>query len=479
MDYGKTASDILKAVGGKENVMANATCMTRLRVGIAHHEKVDVQALKNIEGILGVVDSDTIQIVLGPGIVNKVGEKFAELTGLALGADQAEENSDVKQLAKENKEVNKAQHSGPVQKFLKRIANIFIPLLPGIIAAGLINGIINVINVSTGNALKGEWWFSCIHTIGWALFAYLPIFVGMNAAKEFKGSPILGALAGAYFCGNAGMPLLAKINESDIILPFTGEAFNPGNGGLISALIAGILFAYLERWFRKVIPAILDTFFTPLLTVIVGGLVTVIVLQPIGALLTNGIYFLMNFVYTTLGVVGGYILSSAFLPMVSLGLHQALTPIHAMLNDPAGPTAGVNYLLPILMMAGGGQVGAGLALFLKTKNKKLKRLTRDSLPVGILGVGEPLMYAVTLPLGKPFVTACLGSGLGGILASIFHVGTVSQGVSGLFGLLIVVPGQQIAYIISMLCAYLGGFLLTYFFGVDENRINQVYGSNKK
>ena len=118
-------------------------------------------------------------------------------------------------------------------------------------------------------------------------------------------------------------------------------------------------------------------------------------------------------------------------------------------------------------------------LTMKTKNKKLKRLTRDSLPVGILGIGEPMMYAVTLPLGKPFVTACLGAGVGGILASLFHLGAVSQGVSGLFGLLIVVPGTQLFYAIAMIGAYIGGFILTYFFGVDEDRINEVYGKNEK
>ena len=150
-----------------------------------------------------------------------------------------------------------------------------------------------------------------------------------------------------------------------------------------------------------------------------------------------------------------------------------------MLNNPQGPTAGVNYLLPILMMAGGGQVGAGLALYLKSRNKRLRQLTRDSLPVGILGIGEPMMYAVTLPLGKPFITACLGSGLGGVLAVLFHLGAVSQGVSGLFGLLIMVPGTQISFVIAMLGAYLGGFVLTWFFGVDEARIAQVYGGDKE
>jgi PTS system sucrose-specific IIC component len=114
-------------------------------------------------------------------------------------------------------------------------------------------------------------------------------------------------------------------------------------------------------------------------------------------------------------------------------------------------------------------------LYVKTKNKKLKRYIRDSIPVGILGVGEPLMYAVTLPLGRSFITACIGAGFGGMAAAFFHLGAVSQGVSGLFGLLIVEPGQQLKFIIAMLIAYAGGFLVTYFFGVDEDRINEVYG----
>ena len=142
-----------------------------------------------------------------------------------------------------------------------------------------------------------------------------------------------------------------------------------------------------------------------------------LVIQPVGAWLTTAIFSVLTFIFEKLGVLGGYILSAGFLPLVSVGLHQALTPIHAMLNDPDGATKGINYLLPILMMAGGGQVGAGLALYFKTKNAKLKKYVAESIPVGILGVGEPLMYAVTLPLVRPFVTACLGAGFGGALAA--------------------------------------------------------------
>lgn len=471
MDYKKTAELVLTYVGGKENISANATCMTRLRIAIRDNSKVNITELKKVDGVLGVVEQDTIQIVFGPGKVNKIGDEFAAISGIALGS--ADEN--VEDIAKVNKQAAKSKQNSPVQVFMRKIANIFVPLLPGIIAAGLINGLTNVINVSSAGALSGTWWYEGIRTMGWALFAYLPILVGMNAAKEFKGSPVLGAMAGALSIANAGMPLLAKFQDAQVILPLTNAVFNPAAGGLLAALIAGVFFAYLERGIRKFMPEMVATFFTPLCTVIIGGLVSIIVLQPLGAFLTTGIFNVLDFVYSSMGFVGGYILSAGFLPLVSVGLHQALTPIHAMLNDPAGATQGINYLLPILMMAGGGQVGAGLALYMKTKNKKLKQLTRDSLPVGILGIGEPMMYAVTLPLGKPFITACLGSGIGGIIASMFHIGTVSQGVSGLFGLLIVVPGTQLLYVVAMLGAIAGGFALTYMFGVDEERINATYG----
>ena len=311
--------------------------------------------------------------------------------------------------------------------------------------------------------------------MGWGLFTFLPIYVGFNAAKEFKGTPILGGIIGAMSIAIPSMPLLLADKTHSVLLPITGKAFNPGTGGLLAALMMGIIVAYIERAVNKYMPNLFKSFFTPLLTLIISAFLSVLIIQPLGEVLTNGIYYIMNFMYTSLGVVGGYVLSAGFLPIVSVGLHQALTPIHVMLNDPNGPTQGINYLLPILMMAGGGQVGAGFALYLKTKNKRLKQLTRDSLPIGILGVGEPLMYAVTLPLGRPFVTACLGAGLGGILSVVFHLGAVTQGVSGLFGALIVVLGTQLQYIIAMFAAYIGGFVLTWFFGVDESRIDEVYG----
>lgn len=471
MDVREVAKTLVALVGSKGNVKANATCMTRLRISVVDQSKVDVEAIKQVEGVLGVVEGQTVQVILGPGKVNKVGEEFAKMTGLTLGSDEM----GAEELARENKAQLKARQTTPVHEFLQKIAKIFIPLIPGIIAAGLINGLTNVINVSTGGAYTAFWWYQLIRTLGFAVFTFLPIYVGMNASKEFGGTPILGAIAGALSVTHAGMPLLMKIADAPILMPITNLAYNPASGGLLAALFAGMFFATIEKQVKKIMPDLITTFFTPLVTVLIGGFIAVLLIQPFGAMLTSVIFNGLDFAYNKLGVFGAYVLSAGFLPLVSIGLHQALTPIHILLNNPEGPTLGVNYLLPILMMAGGGQVGAGFALYLKTKNKKLKQLTRDSLPIGILGIGEPMMYAVTLPLGRPFITACLGAGVGGILASLFHLGTVTQGVSGLFGLLIVVPGTQLFFLIAMFGAYAGGFVITYFFGYDEVRVNEVYG----
>lgn len=470
MDAKKTAQEIYDILGGKENIASNAVCMTRLRVKVKN--EVDLEKLKKVDGVLNVVNAETLQIILGPGKVNAVGDKFSKLSGIALGFS----DSNVKDIASENKKTNKQKHNGPVQRFLQKIANIFVPLLPGIIASGLIMGLTNVINVATKNAYNTVWWFAAIRSIGFVMFGYLAIYVGMNAAKEFGGTAVLGGIMGSIFITNPALPLLLKVEDkSAIILPFTGKPFAPGMGGLLASLFMGIIVAYLEKNIRKIVPVMLDTFFTPLLTLIIGVFIALIIIQPLGTVVTGFIFTILDFSYKKLGILGGYILAAGFLPLVSVGLHQALTPIHTLLNDPTGPTKGINYLLPILMMAGGGQVGAGIAIYIKTKNQRLKNMVRDSIPVGILGIGEPLMYAVTLPLGKPFITACLGSGIGGVLAVLFHLGTISQGVSGLFGLLIVVPGSWIYFIIAMLGAYVGGFMLTYLFGIDDEKIEEMYG----
>lgn len=471
------AQQVIVAVGGPENILTSSTCMTRLHLTFRDDSKVDMKAVKALEDALGVVEGEVLQIVFGPGKVTKIGEEVKLLVAPVSGdADSAEGDIDLAEIAAKNKAERKKKQVNPVQRFFKHFANIFLPLLPGIAGAGMINGITKAINVYTDNAYVGEWWYALLMTLGWSLFLYLPIFVGMNAAKEFKGTAVLGGIGGALSVSHAAMPLLKEIGEGgSILLPITNAAFNPAAGGILAAVFTGIAFAYLERFFRQFVPEVLDMFVTPLLTLIVGGFASLLILQPFGAFVTDSIFIAADFIFNKLGALGGFILSAVQLPLVSVGLHRAFTPIHAMLNDPTGPTNGVNYLLPVLMVAGGGQVGAAMALYFRTKNARLKKAIITSVPAGVLGVGEPLLYAVTLPLFRPFVTACLGSGFGGAVIVMLNVGAISQGVSGVMAPLIINPGYQFQYLIGLFAAYIGGFVLTYFFGFKEETIIEVFG----
>jgi len=301
MDAKKTAKEIYDILGGKENIASNAVCMTRLRVKVKN--EVDLEKLKKVDGILNVVDAETLQIVLGPGKVNAVGDEFSKLSGIALGFS----DSNVKDIASENKKTNKQKHNGPVQRFLQKIANIFVPLLPGIIASGLIMGLTNVINVATKNAYNTVWWFAAIRSIGFVMFGYLAIYVGMNAAKEFGGTAVLGGIMGSIFITNPALPLLFKVEDkSAVILPFTGKPFAPGMGGLLASLFMGIIVAYLEKNIRKIVPVMLDTFFTPLLTLIIGVFIALIIIQPLGTVVTGFIFAILDFSYKKLGILGSY-----------------------------------------------------------------------------------------------------------------------------------------------------------------------------
>ncbi|NLC34773.1 MAG: PTS transporter subunit EIIC [Erysipelothrix sp.] len=466
------AEKIIHLCGGVENIKNNSTCMTRLHIRYYDHEFINIKAIQQLDSVFGVVDGDTIQIIFGPGKVTNIGNSISEITRIPLALESEVEEVEESLPSKTLKfQPSRLSH---VQAFFKHFANIFLPVLPGIAGAGLINGVTRAINTYTNNAYVGIWWYALIMTMGWALFMYLPIFVGMNAAKEFKGTPILGGIGGALSVTHIDMPLLDIINGKEILLPITHAPYNYAVGGILAAVITGIAFAYIERAVRKFVPQIIDMFVTPLLTIIIGGFLSVLVFQYLGSVLTDFIYISTEFIFNQLGIFGGFILSAIQLPLVSLGLHRVFIPLHAILSDPAGKTAGINYLLPILMVAGGGQVGAALALYVRTSNTRLKKSIIATIPAGILGIGEPLMYAVTMPLLRPFITACIGSGFGGMMIVLLKVGAISQGVSGIMAPLIMASGSRLPFIIGLLFAYAGGFMITYLFGYDESMVNEVF-----
>lgn len=435
------AQSILEKVGGKENIIAVTHCATRLRLVAGDMAAVDKAALNKIDGVMGVVEQNgQLQLILGPGTAGKVTVEFGKLAGIHVGVEDE---------VKVRKEELKAKNSTPFKLFLRHISNIFIPLIPAFIGCGVIYGLSKLFS---NQGWISENTYNILYVIGKSIFTYMNIMVGLNAAKEFGGSPVLGgAIAG----------ILSASGLSKIVI--AGNNLIPEEGGIIAVLMAAILGALLEKKLRKVMPSVIDLIATPTIVLLVIGLGSLYVFHPLGAFLSNGLSWLVNTAVQKGGILIGAVLSGTFLPLVMTGLHRVLTPIEVSLLKETG----LDLLRPILAMAGAGQVGAGFAIYFKTKSKRLKKILIGSLPVGMLGVGEPLMFGVTLPLGKPFLTACLGSVIGGAYVSLMNVASIGIGLSGL-PLTLLIPSEKVVhYLIGTLLAYAGGFALTYFTKWDD------------
>ncbi|MFJ9892805.1 PTS transporter subunit EIIC [Streptomyces sp. NPDC091280] len=402
------ASALLPLVGGPANITSVAHCMTRLRLGLADRSRVDEDGLRALPAVLGIVDDDTYQIVLGPGVVARVTPEFEQLV------------SDGRELAlrgAELKESRQARNATPARLLLRRIANIFLPLIPALVGCGVLAGLNGLlINIGWLPGLT-----PALTAVASAFLALIAVFVGHNTAKEFGGTPVLGGAVAAVVV----YPGVAKVTAF-------GIALSPGQGGVLGALAAAVLGTYVEKWCRTWVPATLDVLVTPTLTVLVAGLATLYGLMYAAGEISTAIGTAANWLLTTTGPFAGLILGGLFLPLVMLGLHQALIPIHTTLIQQQGYTV----LLPVLAMAGAGQVGAAVAVYFRLRHDTSLRTTiKSALPAGLLGIGEPLVYGVSLPLGRPFLTACAGGAAGGAFVGFFatlgdKVGATAIGPSG-------------------------------------------------
>lgn len=459
------AKGIYENVGGMENVGKVVHCMTRVRMDIKNYDKVDLEKLKKVPGVLGVVEDDTLQVVIGPGTVNKVAQQMVEMAGVELGEPfpSVDGKTAVNDKAAQMKAEVKKKNQKPWSKALKSIANIFVPLIPAFVGAGIIGGVASILkNLLTAGTISGDMWVNIATVCGIiqsGVFAYLVIYVGINAAREFGASPSLGGVIG-------GVTTLAGMNpEAPLTNVFTGQPLTAGQGGVIGVIIAVFLMAQIEKRLRKVMPESIDIIVTPVITLLVMGLVTIFLIMPFAGWISTGLVGGINWVLNVGGAFSGFVLGATFLPMVMFGLHQILTPIHLQMIESGGST----LLLPILAMAGAGQVGAAIALWIKCRrNTQLTEMIKGALPVGILGIGEPLIYGVTLPLGRPFITACLGGGIGGAVLGLFgNVGAISIGPSGVALIPLIANGHWLNYVIGLLAGYAGGFIITYFFGTTK------------
>ncbi|GAA2824794.1 PTS transporter subunit EIIC [Kitasatospora sp. CM 4170] len=485
-EHRATAEAILPLVGGPANVHSVAHCMTRLRLGLHDRSRVDEARLRALPAVLGVVDDDTCQIVLGPGVVTRVTAAFRALVdgppepgvrqddgaareipaarpgpaaGAAVGAeDLARRGAAIKAQAR-------ARNATPVKLVLRRIANVFVPLIPALVGCGIVAGLGGALT----NLGRAPGLVPALTAISAGFMSLLAVFVGYNTAKEFGGTPVLGAAV-------ASVIVYAGVAKVEVF----GHHLAPGQGGVIGALAAALLAVQVERWTRRVMPDALDVLLTPTVTVLVTGLVTLYGLMFLAGEAATAIGEFATWLLSHGGALAGLVLGGLFLPLVMLGLHQALIPIHTTLIQQQGSTA----LLPILAMAGAGQVGCAVAVYLRLRgNASIRATIRSALPAGFLGIGEPLIYGVSLPLGRPFVTACLGGACGGAVVGLLGqlgatVGSTAIGPSGwaLFPLLTGSRGFAVGaavYAAGLATGYTTGLLATYWFGFTREMLDEL------
>lgn len=464
--------ELLTQVGGRANIARCGHCMTRLRLTLHDPARANRAALKQIPGVLGVIENeDQLQIVLGPGHARTACELVQAKLNANTASDTDAPTADLHTVTAANKQRLQSRRNGAIQHFLSRFATIFTPLIPGFIAAGLLLGIATLLEQTLApQPATQPGLIVVIHYLkvfSKGLFTFLPILIGFNTQRVFGGTGVNGAIISALFL----LRYQAEGAGGDYagFDHFLGLAIQP-HGTIIGVLLAGMLGAFIEQQIRRVMPASVEMLLTATLTLLITGFLTYTVIMPLGGWLFNGMSWL--FLHLNGNPLGTALLAGLFLIAVVFGIHQGFVPVYFALIEQQG----FNSLFPVLAMAGAGQVGAALALYLKAAPQTaLRDQIKGALFPALLGIGEPLIYGVTLPRMKPFITACLGGAVGG-----FFIGFVASlglpiGLNTVFGPsgLVAVPLMTSAsgifagmgiYCAGTVIAWLAGFLLTWGFG---------------
>lgn len=473
-----TVSQLLAAVGGSNNVSKCGNCMTRLRLSLANNSLADQSVIKQIPGVMGVVESDEqFQIILGPGKAQQAADMMNKLIDSLISGDSEEPDApqqDLSAVAAEQKKQMKSKQTSAVQRFLSKFATIFTPLIPGFIAAGLLLGFATLLEqifvLDQTPSLFMLDLIAYMKVFGKGLFAFLSILIGYNAQQAFGGSGVNGAILASLFVlgynPDATSGIYSGMNE------FFGFAIDP-RGNIIGVLMAAIIGAQVEKKVRQYMPDDLDMILTSVVTLLIMGAVTFLIIMPIGGELFKGMSWL--FLNLNDNPLGAAILAGLFLISVVFGIHQGFVPVYFALME----AQGFNSLFPILAMAGGGQVGASMALYFKAKKDALLRTqVKGAIIPGLLGIGEPLIYGVTLPRVKPFVTACIGGAAGGFFIGLVSYLGLPVGLNTVFGPsgIVAIPlmtsasgifAGMMVFIGGLLISYIVGFLATYFFGCKD------------
>lgn len=472
MNHQKVAREVSKAVG-EGNIQAAAHCATRLRLVLKDPSKVDHAALDNNDDVKGTFEANgQFQITIGPGDVNKVYAELVKLTNVKEASTE-----DLKAVAAEGKKVN------PAMAFIKVLSDIFVPIVPALVAGGLLMAINNVLTspnlfgpksvVEMFPNIKDV--ASIINLLSSAPFAFLPILVGFSATKRFGGNGYLGAAMGMAMV----MPdLINGYGVANAIaegsMPYWNifglQVAQAGyQGSVLPVLAVSWILATLEKFFHKKISAAFDYTFTPMLAIIITGFLTFIFVGPVMRTVSDGLTDGLVWLYQTTGAVGLGIFGLFYSPIVITGLHQSFPAIETTLLADVARTGG-SFIFPVASMANIAQGAAALAIFVLSKNEKQKSLASSASISALLGITEPAIFGINLKLKFPFVCAMIASGIASVSLGIFHVLSVAMGPASVIGFISIAPKSIPFFMIGVVISFILGFLLTFIYGKKKMEV---------
>lgn len=465
MDHKSVAQRVLKDVGGAGNIVAAAHCATRLRLVLKNQDKVDQAAIDNDEDLKGsFLNAGQFQIIVGPGDVNEVHKHL-----IAAGAPEASKD-DLKNIA--------AKQGNIVSRFIKTIADIFVPLIPVLVGGGMLMAL-NSLLTSKGIfgpqaviELFPEWadFADIVNLLSAAPFAFLPVLVGFSATKVFGGNPYLGLTMGAAMVSPAlmnGYNVAASLAGAEGTDPmkywnlFGLQVQQAGyQGTVLPIMLVAFILSHVEKFFHKVLKGTIDFIFTPTLTILITGFLTFLLVGPpmfqLGTWLGEGI----NWLYTVAGPLGGLIFGTAYAFIVMTGMHQAFPPIEMSLWATGG-----SFIFVVASMSNVAQGGAAAGVALTTKNKKIKGIASAAAPSAFLGITEPAMFGVNLALRWPFYIAIVSAGIGSMVTSILGIKAGKLGAAGYLGFPSIeatvgagIPGFLGCLVLTTVIAFVASFI---------------------
>lgn len=454
MDYKASAKQVLKHIGGSQNIVSAAHCATRLRLVLGDEKVCNIKAIENIEGVKGVFSAQgQLQIIFGTGVVNKVFEEFTAIAGIQAGT-----KDDVKQAASAKQNIFK--------RMIKALGDVFVPIIPAIVASGLLMGLLEGLTQVFPD-LPNSGTYTILHLFSNAAFVFLPVLIAMSAARVFGGNLFLGAVIGMIMIhpdllnawSTAGAESIPSASAWFGLYDINLVGYQ---GHVIPVVIAVWFMSMLEKKLHKIVPEMIDLFVTPLVTVLVTGYLTLTIFGPVFSWIENGVLAAMQYLITLPFGIGSGLAGGVYAITVVGGVHHMYNALEAGLLS----SMGSNIWMPIATAANVAQGAAALAIAIKTKNAKTKSMALPASLSAFLGITEPAIFGVNIRYIKAFVAGCVGGAVGGLVAGIVQVGASAYGVTGIFGFLITTQ-NTLGYLIIMLVSSAVAFVLSWILYKEE------------